>query len=107
MHILLDECLPRKFGLWLAGHNVRSVQTEGWSGIKNGELLKRASGANFNVFITMDRNLPYQQSLRGLSIAVIVLAARSNDLADLTPLAEFTMEALSRIQPGEITIIGA
>jgi len=71
----------------------------GWSGIKNGQLLSLA-GSEFDVFITVDRNLSFQQNLPQFDVAVIVLCAYSNRLADLLPLAPLVLEALGRVQKG-------
>jgi predicted nuclease of predicted toxin-antitoxin system len=59
MRVLLDECLPHRLRTELAEHEVSTVQKEGWSGLKNGKLLKVASD-HFDVFLTVDRNLPFQ-----------------------------------------------
>ena len=59
MRILLDECLPKKLGQLLAEHQIKTVAQAGWSGIKNGELLKLAQG-EFDVFLTIDQNLVHQ-----------------------------------------------
>ena len=67
MKILPDECVPSRLGRDLIGHDVITVPSMGWAGIKNGALLRLADGA-FDVFITVDWNLQYQQSLRGLKI---------------------------------------
>jgi predicted nuclease of predicted toxin-antitoxin system len=75
MRILLDESLPRTLARELTGHQVQTVQRQGWAGLKNGALLQRAAG-EYDVLITGDRNLEYQQNLTRLQIAVVVLAAR-------------------------------
>ena len=77
MRILLDESLPKELKAELPGHDTRTVQEMGWSSVKNGELLMRAA-AEFDVFITADQNLRYQQNLSALPIAVAVLVAKSN-----------------------------
>jgi hypothetical protein len=70
----------------------------GWSGVKNGDLLRLAA-ASFDVFITVDKNLPYQQSLATLPLAVIVLDAQSNDLPALLPLVPKLEASLRNVQP--------
>jgi hypothetical protein len=82
--ILLDECVDRRFAKELHGHIVKTVPQMGWATIKNGELLA-LSEKEFDVFITVDRNLSFQQNLPKFSIAVLVLKAYSNRLADLKP----------------------
>jgi predicted nuclease of predicted toxin-antitoxin system len=77
MRVLLDECLPRRLKAHLVGYQVLTVPEAGWSGKKNGELLRAASGL-VDVFITVDSNLAYQQHLVGLPFAVVVLSAHSN-----------------------------
>ena len=86
MKLLLDECIDRRLAKDLGGHDVRTVPQMGWAGIKNGALLTLAE-AEFDVFITVDRNLSFQQNLPKVNIAVLVLKATSNRLADLKPLA--------------------
>ncbi len=85
MRILLDESLPIELRDELPRHCVRSVLEMGWSALRNGELLRRAA-EQFDVFVTADQNLPYQQNLGALPIAVAVLVARSNRLQSLKPL---------------------
>jgi predicted nuclease of predicted toxin-antitoxin system len=106
MRVLLDECLPRKLKQDLEGHEVRTVPEMGWAGKKNGELLRLAAG-RFDVFITVDRSLLYQQNLEGISIAVISLGARSNRLKDLRPLMTKVQVLLPTVRQGQIVRIGA
>ncbi len=105
MHLLLDESVPRRLRRSLPKHNVRTVVEMGWSGIKNGELLRLAA-ADFDVFITVDKNLPYQQNLSALPIAVVVLRAQSNELPFLLPLVPDLETALARLQPCSLVQIG-
>ena len=76
----------------------------GWAAIKNGELLRLAAG-QFDVFVTVDRNLSFQQSISSHSIAVIVLRAKSNRLADLTPLVHKLLLALESAPQGVATLV--
>src|SRR5215213_88544 len=85
MRVLLDECLPRKLKRELLGHEVKTVPEAGWSGKKNGELL-RLAGEAFDVFVTVDQNLRYQQNLVTVPLAVILLIARDSRLETLLPL---------------------
>src|SRR3990172_4934863 len=101
MRVLLDECLPRKLKQDLAGHEVRTVPEAGWAGKKNGELLRLAAG-RFDVLITVDRSLLYQQNLEGIPIAVISLGDRSNRLKDLRPLMAQVQAMLSTVKPGQM-----
>ena len=105
MRLLLDECLPRQLKRELEGHAVSTVPEAGLAGLKNGALLRRASGV-FDVFITVDANLRFQQNLRGLAIGVVVLRAISNDVSDLIPLMPAARAALTTIGYGDIVEIG-
>ena len=107
MRILLDECLPRRLRGGLPGHDVRTVQELGWSGTKNGALLRRAAEDGFAVFLTVDRNLEYQQHVPGLGLAVVALRARSNDVVDLEPLMPSVLAVLATLSPGRIVRVPA
>ena len=98
MRLLLDESMPHRFRRSLTGHAVKTVVEMGWGGIQNGELLALAA-AQFDAFLTVDKNLPYQQNLATLPIAVVVLDAVSNELSALIPLVPTLEEALARLQP--------
>lgn len=74
----------------------------GWSGKQNGELLGLVEAHQFDVFLTVDQNLKYQQDLRAAGVTVIVLFARTNRLADLMPLMPRVRAVLINIQPGEL-----
>lgn len=106
MRVLLDECLPRGLKRVLAGHDVRTVPEMGWAGTRNGELLRLAE-ADFDVFVTIDQNLPFQQELRDLGLAVVMLAARSNRLRDLEPLVPALALMLDSIEPGSVERVSA
>lgn len=101
MRILLDESLPRDLALDLTGHETQTVQKRGWAGLKNGELLRVAS-QEFQVLLTGDRNLEFQQNLATLPIAVMVLIAVSNRIESLQPLIPAVLEALKTIQAGQL-----
>jgi len=106
MKLLLDECIDRKFAREFPGYDVKTVPQMGWSGVKNGQLLALAV-AEFDVFITVDRNLSFQQNLPQFDIAVIVLQASSNRLADLKPLAPDVLAILTTVTKGRATVVGA
>jgi hypothetical protein len=78
----------------------------GWSGVKNGQLLKHAADAGFDVLVTVDQNLQYEQNLTQSSIAVVLLVAPSNRLQDLLPLAEGLRDALVSTEPGTLIRVG-
>ena len=98
MKILLDECVPWPMRKILAGHECQSPQSAGWSGIKNGELLQRAEVA-FDLFITSDQNIRYQQNLAGRRIPILELS--TNDLRRILAAAELIQSSVATIQPGE------
>ena len=106
MRVLLDESLPRRLKQELPEHEVTTVPEAGWAGTKNGDLLRLAE-PDFEVFVTMDRQLPFQQNLAGLDLCIIILAARSNDIADLRALAPKLRSAVSTAAPGQLVTIGA
>ena len=99
MKILIDESLPRDLKRRLTGHEALTVQEMGWTGIKNGELLAKANTA-FDVFLTADKNLRYQQNLSGLKLAIMVFP--SNRLSIVMNLVERVNNALTSIKPGEV-----
>jgi hypothetical protein len=105
MRVLLDECIDRRLARDLVGHEVRTVPQMGWAGTLDGDLLPRVA-AEFDVFITVDRNLPYQQNLAILDLAVLVLGSRSNRLADLQLLVPQILESIPVATKGEAKTIG-
>lgn len=106
MKLLLDECIDRKFAKEFAGHEVKTVPQMGWAGIKNGQLLALAA-AEFDVFITVDRNLSFQQNLPQFNLAIIVLHAPFNRLADLKPLITQVLDILAIAAKGHATVLSA
>ena len=104
MRILLDENLDWRLRQELSGQAVDSVPLIGWAGLKNGELLARAN-EQYDVFITMDANISYQQHLAGLRIAVVVLKAVTNRLADTHLLMPKVQELLPTLSPGTCTFV--
>lgn len=106
MRLLLDESVPRRLRRALPNHEVKTVVEMGWGGIKNGNLLAIAA-ASFDAFITVDKNLPYQQNLSDLALAVVVLDARSNELPALLPLVPLLEQTLTTLTPRTYVKIGA
>jgi predicted nuclease of predicted toxin-antitoxin system len=104
MKLLLDECTPRRLLLDFAGHDAQTVEDAGFKGLKNGTLLQRASTA-FDVLITVDQNIPFQQNAVNLPLAVIILGASSNRYSDLRMLVPRVLEVLPRIKAGEILTV--
>jgi predicted nuclease of predicted toxin-antitoxin system len=105
MKLLLDECLPRKLKALFVGHDVTTVPEHGWSGKKNGELLGLAE-LEFDVFVTADQNLSYQQRLDDSDLVVVVLVAASNRLEDLVPLVPLVLASLPALNCGEVSRVG-
>ena len=106
MRILLDECLPARLRRDLPGHEVQTVPRAGWASVKNGKLLRLiADSGNFDIFLTMDKNLPHQQSLQDLPFAVVVLRARSNRFEDTHPLMPEILRRLPEFQPGHVYVL--
>jgi predicted nuclease of predicted toxin-antitoxin system len=105
MKILIDECLPKKLKREFPEHDVSTVPENGWQGKKNGELLKLMV-EDFDVFITIDSNLSYQQQLSEYDIAFVVLRAKTGRLEDLQPLMSEVKVKLETIQAGEVVIVG-
>src|SRR5271157_4293133 len=106
MKIVLDECLPRKLKDRFASHECYTAPEAMLGGKKNGELLAIAESQGFEIFLTMDKGLEYEQNLTGRQIAVIILRAKSNRLVDLVPLVEACLTRMRSIKLGQIARIG-
>ena len=106
MRVLLDESLPRKLKHDVRADLVGTVPEMGWASIENGALLRLAE-TEFDVFLTRDRNLRYQQNLTAFDLAVIVLIAPTNDIEDLKPLMPQVNQVILKIAPKEIRYVGA
>ena len=106
MRLLLDESVPAKLGRLLPNHQVRTAVEMGWSGVKNGRLLALA-GVNFEAFITVDKNMPFQQNLGTLPIALVVLDSVSNELHALMPLLPILELELSVLKPNTYVLVRA
>lgn len=107
MRILLDECVPRRLRREFPGHEVHTVPEMGWSGKKNGDLLRLLTGQSFEVLLTVDQSIRHQQNLQAAGVAVLVFVAPSNRLADLVPLVPSAQAALVSIKPGDVVEITA
>jgi len=105
VRVLLDECLPRGLKRELVGHAARTAPEMGWASKRNGELLRLAE-REFDVFLTVDGKLQHQQNLSTFTIAVVVLVAATNRLADLKPLMPAVLEKLASAKRGEALVIG-
>jgi predicted nuclease of predicted toxin-antitoxin system len=104
MRLLLDESVPSRLRRSLTDHSVRTVVESGWSGVKNGKLLALAA-TEFDAFITVDKNLPFQQNLATLPIALVVLDALSNELSALQPLVPALLRELSVLKPRSYVLV--
>jgi hypothetical protein len=103
--VFLDECVDWRLARDIIGHDVKTAREMKWTTIKNGVLLTLAS-QHFDVFVTVDRNLSFQQNLSAFSIAVVVLHAKTNRLADLRPLIPGLLMAIDAAQPGTARRVG-
>ena len=106
MRLLLDESLPRPLAGLLIGHDTRTVTQMGWTSLNNGALLKQAA-AEFDAVLTADQNIEFQQNLKTLPIAIVVLVASSNRLESLEPLLVDLLQALEVLKPKVLVRVGA
>ena len=108
MRLLLDECLDVRLRRELPGHDVSTVQREGWAGVKNGRLLAQiSSSGRFDAFVTVDKNMPHQQNLSGIPFAMVVLRAQSNRYEHTAPLMARLLARLSELTPGALVTVSA
>ena len=105
MRILLDESLPRPLAGLLTDHFVSTLREEGWTSLSNGALLRQAA-ATFDVLLTADQNIQFQQNLETLPLAVVVLIAESNRLESLEPLVFDVLDALKSLKPRTLVLVG-
>jgi hypothetical protein len=104
--VFLDECVDWRLARDIVGHDVKTARQMGSTTIKNRTLLTLAS-EHFDVFVTVDRNLSFQQNLDSFSIAVVVLQAKTNRLANLRPLVPSLLAAIESALPGTAKFIGS
>ncbi|HLZ51270.1 MAG TPA: DUF5615 family PIN-like protein [Candidatus Acidoferrum sp.] len=102
MRILIDECVDERFRNALTGHDCQSARYAGLAGLKNGELLTAAESAGFEVLLTVDQGIEYQQNLTSRKLAIVILHAKSNRLTDLLPLASFCLAGIESLEPGNV-----
>ena len=105
MRVFLDECVDWRLSRDLIGHQVMTARQMGWTAIENGQLLALAA-REFDVFVTVDRNVSFQQNLTTLRIPVLVLRAPTNRLADLRLLVPELLPAITSARPGSARIVG-
>ncbi|MGA8408416.1 MAG: DUF5615 family PIN-like protein [Candidatus Acidiferrales bacterium] len=106
MKVLIDECLPRKIKNSLAMHECRTVPELGLAGQRNGELLSLAEKQGYEIFLTMDKGVEYEQNLQSRKLAIIILRAKSNRLGDLLPSLPDCVAHMETIKPGEVVSVG-
>jgi hypothetical protein len=106
MRVLLDECIPRKLKSEFAEHHCMTVPEAGLAGKKNGALLSLAESAGFDVFLTPDKGIQFQQNMAGRSIAILIVRAASNRIQDLLPHGEACRVIIRSIQRGEVARVG-
>jgi hypothetical protein len=106
MRILLDECVDESLRHHFGDYDCQTCRYAGLKGLANGQLLTAAEQAGFDVLITVDQNLPYQQRLAGRSIAVIVFQVRSTTIDELLLLVPDALGILKTIEAGEVVRIG-
>ena len=102
MRVLLDEQLPRQLAPYLVGHETRTVQQQGWAGLKNGELLTQARIAGLDVFLTAYQSLEFQQNLANSGLFIVVIVAVSNALEDLLPVVPAALAAMAEPKAGQV-----
>lgn len=107
MRILLDECIDENLRHSFPGHECHTCRYAGLKGLANGELLAAAEKAGYDVLITVDKNMPQQQTLRGRGISLIVLDGASTSIDDLVSLMPDVLTAVDVLQPGQFLRIGA
>lgn len=106
MRVLLDESVPRPLARHLGDHQVSTVPQHGWAGIKNGDLLRQVEGS-FDVFITGDRGLQYQQNLTSITFGIVVVVAANNRVETFVGAAEAILSAAESVRPGQVVTIAA
>ena len=104
MRVLLDENLPQALATELTGHEVSSVQAEGWGGTENGALLRQA-GDHFDALLSMDRGLAHQQNRSGLQLRIVIIRAPSNRIGHLRPLVNSILSTLAAMRPGQLEVV--
>ncbi len=104
MHVLLDECVPKRIKAQLKGHQVSTVIEQGWSGKKNGELLRLAEG-KFDAFVTVDQNLSYQQNLKNRKITVLLIVSEDNKFETIRRFVPKVLKTLTSVRVGEFARI--
>ena len=107
MRVLIDQCLPRQLAPELPEHEATTVRAQRWLGLRNGVLLRAAVEAGFQVFITNDSSIEFQQNVKKIGIGVIAIVGVRNRIQDLRPLIPELLESLAVIVPGQVITIAS
>ena len=105
MKLLLDNCMPRPVERLLPGHEAIHTSRLGWGRLENGTLLQAAEDAGFQAMITVDRNIAFQQSMKGRTVSVVVIKSASNDIPTLESYADAVLAELAGLKPGSIVTV--
>ena len=103
MLVLFDHGTPRGIARALQGHTVKEARAQGWDTLSNGDLLNAAEEAGFDVLLTTDTNLPYQQNLEGRKLAVVILS--KNRWSLVRPMMQEIAKAVNAARPGSCTVV--
>jgi hypothetical protein len=102
VRLLIEECIDERLRHLFAGHDCQTARYARLNGLQNGQLIVAAEAAGFEVIVTVDQNIPYQQNLGVRKIALLILCAPTNRLRDLRQIIPAALDALSQIRPGQI-----
>ena len=105
MRVLLDECVDERLRHLFHQHDCQTARYAGFASLKNGALLLAAEAGGFQVIVTVDQNIPDQQSLARWRISLLILCGRTNRLSDLKSLVPAALDALMSIRPGQVVSI--
>ena len=106
MRILPDECIDEALRHSFTGYDCQTCRYAGLNGLANGQLLRAAEQAGFEALITVDQNMPHQQNLRGHTISLVVLQARTTNLDDLVVLIPEVLTVLEELESGTVVRVG-
>lgn len=105
MRLLIDECVDERLRHEFLNHDCQTARFAGFAGLTNGNLLLAAEAAGFDVIITVDQNIPYQQNLQNRRVAIVILRAPTSRLEDLKQTIPAVLTTLADIRPGEVVIV--
>jgi len=103
MLVLFDHGVPRGIARALQLHTIKAVRVQGWDTLNNGALLKAAEDAGFDVLLTTDTNLPFQQNLEGRKLAIVIIS--KNRWSLVRPTMQKIVDAVNAAKPGTCTVI--